>query len=131
MSEFTSVLTHGRRLQGAVKELSVEELESVQQKLSNIIDKRKEQEQELAKAQQEKLAKLEEIKKQMTEAGIDITDLQDIGDTRSKRKTGKKRPVKYRITKNGETTSWTGVGRMPVVFKEVLENGQSLEDFAV
>ncbi len=131
MSEFLTVLTHGRRLQGAVKELSVEELESVQQKLSNIIDKRKEQEAELAKAQQEKLAKLEEIKQQMTEAGIDIADLQDVGEVKTQRKSGKKRPVKYKITKNGETTSWTGVGRMPLVFKEVLENGQSLEDFAV
>ena len=44
MSEFLEILTHGRRLQGAVKDLSVEELNSVQDKLNNIIEKRKEQE---------------------------------------------------------------------------------------
>ena len=41
MSEFLEILTHGRRLQGAVKDLSVEELTSVQEKLNNIIEKRK------------------------------------------------------------------------------------------
>ena len=131
MSEFLEILTHGRRLQGAVKDLSVEELTSVQEKLNNIIEKRKEQEAELIKAQQEKLAKLEEIKKQMAEAGIDVADLQDVAETKPKRKSGKKRPVKYKITVDGETIAWTGVGRMPVVFKDALEKGQSLEDFAI
>ncbi|HAU93611.1 MAG: H-NS family nucleoid-associated regulatory protein [Pseudomonadota bacterium] len=131
MSEFLEILTHGRRLQGAVKDLSVEELTSVQEKLNNIIEKRKEQEAELIKAQQEKLAKLEEIKKQMEEAGIDVADLQDVAETKPKRKSGKKRPVKYKITVDGETVAWTGVGRMPVVFKDALAKGQSLEDFAI
>ena len=131
MSEFLEILTHGRRLQGAVKDLSVEELTSVQEKLNNIIEKRKEQEAELIKAQQEKLAKLEEIKKQMEEAGIDVADLQDVAETKPKRKSGKKRPVKYKITADGETVAWTGVGRMPVVFKDALAKGQSLEDFAI
>lgn len=131
MSEFLEILTHGRRLQGAVKDLSVEELTSVQEKLNNIIEKRKEQEAELIKARQEKLAKLEEIKKQMEEAGIDVADLQDVAETKPKRKSGKKRPVKYKITVDGETVAWTGVGRMPVVFKDALAKGQSLEDFAI
>jgi|TARA_Y100001968_G_scaffold84086_1_gene75146 DNA-binding protein H-NS len=131
MSEFLEILTHGRRLQGAVKDLSVEELNSVQDKLNNIIEKRKEQEAELIKAQQEKLAKLEEIKKQMAEAGIDFTDLQEVAEAKPKRKSGKKRPVKYKITVDGETVAWTGVGRMPVVFKDALAKGQSLEDFAI
>ena len=131
MSEFLEILTHGRRLQGAVKDLSVEELNSVQDKLNNIIEKRKEQEAELIKAQQEKLAKLEEIKKQMEEAGIDFTDLQEVAEAKPKRKSGKKRPVKYKITVDGETVAWTGVGRMPVVFKDALAKGQSLEDFAI
>jgi len=107
MSEFLEILTHGRRLQGAVKDLSVEELNSVQDKLNNIIEKRKEQEAELIKAQQEKLAKLEEIKKQMAEAGIDFTDLQEVAEAKPKRKSGKKRPVKYKITVDGETVAWT------------------------
>lgn len=63
MNEFLDILTHGRRLQGAVKELSIQELETVQEKLANIIDKRKEKALEEEKVGQEKRAKLEEIKK--------------------------------------------------------------------
>ena len=37
MSDFLDILNHGRRLQGAVKELSIEELESIQEKISSII----------------------------------------------------------------------------------------------
>lgn len=62
MNEFLDILTHGRRLQGAVKELSIQELETVQEKLANIIDKRKEKALEEEKVGQEKRAKLEEIK---------------------------------------------------------------------
>jgi len=62
MSEFLDILTHGRRLQGAVKELSIEELEQVQEKLSGIIEKRKEKLLEQEKLKKEKLEKLAAIK---------------------------------------------------------------------
>ena len=87
---------------------------------------------EAIQAQKEKLEKLAEIKQQMADAGIDISDLQEVAEPKAKRKSaGKKRPVKYKITVDGDTTAWTGVGRMPVVFKQALENGKSLEDFAI
>ena len=57
MSEFLDILTHGRRLQGAVKELSIEELEQIQEKLSGIIEKRKEKLVEQEKLEKEKLEK--------------------------------------------------------------------------
>lgn len=132
MSDFLDILTHGRRLQGAVKDLTVEELESVVEKLNNIIEKKHAQAEAEIQAQKEKLEKLAEIKQQMADAGIDISDLQEVAEPKAKRKSaGKKRPVKYKITVDGETTAWTGVGRMPVVFKQALESGKSLEDFAI
>lgn len=70
MNEFLDILTHGRRLQGAVKELSIQELETVQEKLANIIDKRKEKALEEEKVGQEKRAKLEEIKKTNGRSGF-------------------------------------------------------------
>ena len=57
MSEFLDILTHGRRLQGAVKELSIEELEQVQEKLSGIIEKRKEKLLEQEKLRKRKVRK--------------------------------------------------------------------------
>ncbi len=133
MSEFLDILTHGRRLQGAVKELSISELEQVRAKLDNIIEKRHEKAAEQEKQAQEKKAKIAEIQKQMEEAGLAVSDLKETSLPASKQgKTGKKRPVKYKLTdESGNEHKWTGIGRMPKVFKEALDGGKSLQDFSI
>lgn len=131
MNEFLDILTHGRRLQGAVKELSIQELESVKEKLSSIIEKRKEKALEQEKAEKEKREKLAQIKKQMEEAGLNVEDLQAL-NTDTNKKMGKKRPVKYKlIDKDGNEHPWTGIGRMPRVYKEALDSGKSLDEYSV
>ena len=130
-SDFLDILTHGRRLQGAVKELSIEELEQVQEKLSGIIEKRKEKLVEQEKLEKEKLEKLAAIKKQMEEAGLNVEDLQAL-NVETNKKVGKKRPVKYKLVDSkGEEHLWTGIGRMPRVYKEALDSGKSLDDYAI
>lgn len=132
MSEFLDILTHGRRLQGAVKDLSLEELDQVVEKLKNIISARKEKEAEKRKAEKEKQKKVEAIRKQMQEAGVELDDLQELGASKKSAKTGKKRPVKYILKdKDGKEHPWTGIGRMPKVFSEALASGKSLEKFKV
>lgn len=131
MSDFLDILNHGRRLQGAVKELSIEELESIQEKIGSIIEKRKEKVLAQEKAEKEKREKLAAIKQQMEEAGLNVEDLQALATTTQK-KAGKKRPVKYKLVDNsGEEHLWTGIGRMPRVYKDALENGKSLDDFSI
>lgn len=131
MSEFLDVLTHGRRLQGAVKELSINELEAIQEKLGSIIEKRKEKAQALEKAEQEKREKLAAIKKQMEEAGLNVEDLKALS-LQPNKKTGKKRPVKYKLVdEQGNEHLWTGIGRMPRVYKDALDSGKSLDTFSV
>ncbi len=131
MNEFLDILTHGRRLQGAVKELSIQELESVKEKLSSIIEKRKEKALEQEKAEKEKREKLAQIKKQMEEAGLNVEDLQAL-NTDTNKKMGKKRPVKYKlIDKDGNEHPWTGIGRMPRVYKEALDSGKSLNEYSL
>ena len=131
MSEFLDILTHGRRLQGAVKELSIEELEQVQEKLNGIIEKRKEKLLEQEQLKKEKLEKLAAIKQQMEEAGLNVEDLQAL-DTGKNKNVGKKRPVKYKLVDDdGEEHLWTGIGRMPRVYKDALDSGKSLNDYAI
>ncbi|GFD88949.1 DNA-binding protein [Tenacibaculum sp. KUL152] len=131
MSEFLDILTHGRRLQGAVKELSIDELEAIQEKLGSIIEKRKEKAQALEKAEQEKREKLAAIKKQMEEAGLNVEDLKALS-LQPNKKTGKKRPVKYKLVdEQGNEHLWTGIGRMPRVYKDALDSGKSLDTFSV
>lgn len=131
MSEFLDILTHGRRLQGAVKELSINELEAIQEKLGSIIEKRKEKAQALEQAEQEKREKLAAIKKQMEEAGLNVEDLKALS-LQPNKKTGKKRPVKYKLVdEQGNEHLWTGIGRMPRVYKDALDSGKSLDTFSV
>ena len=134
MSEFSDILLHARRLQGATKDLSLDELFDAQEKLALIIEKRKELQAQYELENQAKIAQIEAIKKQMLEAGLDISDFdRSLASDKPKRtrKRGAKRPIKYAITVNSDTTSWTGIGRMPVVFTQALASGKSLEDFAV
>jgi DNA-binding protein H-NS len=134
MSEFSDILLHARRLQAATKDLYLDELFDAQEKLALVIEKRKELQAQYELENQAKIAQIEAIKKQMLEAGLAISDFDSsiVSDKPKRtRKRGAKRPVKYAITVNSDTTSWTGIGRMPVVFSQALANGKSLEDFAV
>lgn len=135
MSEFLNILTHGRRLKSAVKELSLSELEEVAIKLNKVIADRREEEAELLKLQAEKQQKIEELRKAMDEAGIGMEDLVGEGATAVALKPRKKRaakPPKYEIyTSTGEHITWTGQGRMPKALKQELDRGQSLDSFLI
>ena len=132
MNEFLSILTHGRRLQGAVKDLSLEELAEVSEKLNKIIETRRVKEAEILKAQKEKQEKLDAIRQQIVDAGLEIEDLQTLDLGKKSKRNGQKRPVKYILTdENGNQHSWTGIGRMPKVYSQALADGKSLDEFKV
>jgi DNA-binding protein H-NS len=131
MSEFLAILTHGRKLQGAVKELSVLELESVAQKLDAIIEVRKQKEVEQQRLELAKKEKLADILLQMQEAGIDVADLQQDG-AKKPIKPQQKRPIKYKVTdEKGDVHQWTGIGRMPKIYAQAIASGKKLSDFAI
>jgi DNA-binding protein H-NS len=131
MSEFLAILTHGRKLQGAVKDLSIVQLEAVAQKLSTIIAVRKQKEAEQHQHELVKKAKLADILQQMQDAGIGMADLQQ--DTQKKSlKPQKKRPIKYSLKdENGDNHQWTGIGRMPKVYAKAIASGKTLSDFSI
>lgn len=132
MSEFLQILTHGRRLQGAVKDLSSEELQEVISKLTSIVDSKKDKEKEEKKVQAEKQAKIAKIQEQLKNAGLSLDDLNESELISKIGKSGKKRPVKYKLVdSNGEPHFWTGIGRMPKIFSEALSNGIELDEFKI
>ncbi len=130
MSDFLEILTHGRRFKAAVKELSVEDLKEVAEKLDKVISERDAQAEAEAEANAERNAKIDEIRKQMEAVGLSIDDL---GSTEIKAAPKKRapRPAKYTIEVDGETITWTGQGRMPTVFKNQLDKGRTMEDFLI
>ncbi|HDI3187939.1 TPA: H-NS histone family protein, partial [Vibrio cholerae] len=86
-----------------------------------------------ARAEQE--AKLAAIAEQIAKDGIDLEALISAlsGETKTKAK-GKRapRPAKYKyIDTNGEEKTWTGQGRTPSVIQKALDEGKSLEEFAL
>ncbi|GGO65328.1 H-NS histone family protein [Bowmanella pacifica] len=129
MSDFLNILTHARRLQAAVKELSTEELVSVSDKLQSIIETRKALEAEEAKELEKKAALRAALLKQMQDAGISLDELS--GEAPSA-KAKVKRPVKYKLVDSeGTEHTWTGIGRMPKAFAAAQASGKKLEDLAI
>lgn len=132
MNDFTNILTHGRRLQGAVKELSVDELLTVADKLNNIIENRKVKEMEQLVEQKAKQEKLDSILAQLEDAGLGVDDLRRVEPAKKSPRTGQKRPIKYKLTDSeGNEHTWTGIGRMPKVYAAALESGKSLDQYSI
>lgn len=136
MSDFINIIRHERRLNAALKDVDINELKEIQQKLANVISKREEEERERQRERQQKQNKIAELKRTMQEAGIDISDIleDEIGGskiTRPKRKRTPK-PPKYEYTdENGQRKTWTGQGRMPKPLKQAVDGGRSLSDFLI
>ncbi|WP_115719095.1 H-NS histone family protein [Gallaecimonas mangrovi] len=133
MSDFLQILGNQRRLNAATKELTLAELEEIKGKLDAIIEQRAEEEAEREKEEAERTAKIDELRKAMAEAGISAEDIIGGSSTGTSRRGGKgaKRPAKYRLEKDGEEYLWTGIGRMPKVFKEIVDNGGNLDNYLI
>lgn len=127
MSDFVKVLTRKNSLRKQCQELSLSDIEKVLADLGEILDERQSEEVEKQAEEQARLAKIDEIRKSMEEAGISLDDLKAI-----KESVGGKRKVeaKYRVEdENGNVHEWSGRGRTPVAFKEYFEkHGVSKED---
>lgn len=130
MNEFIAVLCHARRFKSAVKELSLEQLEEVKQKLDKIIKAREIEIEDLRMEEAERLEKIKKYQEMLAADGIEPGELQ----ASSNLKSGKRPPrqPKYEIwNEAGERITWTGQGRMPNLFKNRLEEGEEIETFLI
>lgn len=137
MADFLKVLTHERRLRARTKALSLDELKEVQQKLGRVVAAREEEEKERLREEEAKQEKIEAIRKQMKDAGVDLNDLApELVGQQSKpiKPTSRKRtpkPPKYVYEANGEQKTWTGQGRTPKAIQQALDKGKQLKDFII
>lgn len=98
---------------------------------------------EAKKAATKQTADLKKLRAMMAKLGLSPDDVRKLmatpvkrkagsKTTSAKRKTGprkgKKVAPKYQLKVGEQTHKWTGRGRMPLVFKEFVEKGGSLED---
>ena len=96
---------------------------------------------EAKKAAAKQAADLNKLKVMMAKMGLSAADVKKLMTTPPKRNTagkkktnhktgprkGKKVAPKYQLKAGKETHKWTGRGRMPLVFKEFVEKGGTLE----
>jgi len=119
----------------AAKSLTLSQLEKAIANLSAAVKSVKSR--ESVKEQKKKALAIKKLQALMATAGISPEDMGLATGTKTKGKAkrkassakGKKRgavPPKYQVTVEGKTTQWTGRGRMPVVFREFVDNGGSL-----
>jgi len=130
MSELLRILTHSRRLKHAVKELSIEQLEEVKNKLQSIIEDRLAESEAEKQINAEKDAKIQQYKEMLEADGIGLEELMGF----SIEKHGKRplRPAKYEIWNDeGKHITWTGQGRMPNIFKARIDAGEPLDTFSI
>lgn len=136
MSESLKALNNIRTLRAQAREIALESLEEMLEKLTVVVEERREEENQVRAEQEEKNRKLENFRQMAEEQGIDLNELVQILDagkgssTRAKRAA---RPAKYKyVDENGETKTWTGQGRTPAVIKTAIEEqGKSLDDFLI
>ncbi|MGV0087312.1 H-NS family histone-like protein (plasmid) [Rahnella aceris] len=132
MSEVLKSLNNIRTLRAQARETDLATLEEILEKLTSVIEDRR-QEDEAASAEiAERQAKLEKYRQQLIEDGIDPSELLGTASAVKAKKSREPRPAKYKYTdENGETKTWTGQGRTPSAIKKLLDSGKTLEDFAI
>lgn len=130
MSENLSSLNNIRILRSQARNMALDVLEEMVQKLETVVRERRQAEEALAAEAREKAEKLAMYRELLLEDGISPAELIAGLKPASGRKKRNKRPAKYHYrNENGEVKYWTGQGRTPSPIKTALENGQSLDDF--
>ncbi|AHG75754.1 H-NS family nucleoid-associated regulatory protein [Mannheimia varigena] len=139
MSDLKSLLNI-RTLRALAKDLALEQLRSIAEKLDTIIA---EKEEEIRKEEQERAKQLESLNKyteMLKQDGLSIDELaQLLADkvikgrkTAKARKAVAPRPAKYKfVDAEGNEKTWTGQGRTPKALQKALDKGKKLEDFAI
>jgi len=130
MSEFLRIITHARRFKSAVKELGVEQLKEVKNKLEIIIADRTVEEEAAELKNIERLKKIRKYCEMLAADGIAPGELQE-GSLEEQGKRAPRQP-KYEIwNAEGKHITWTGQGRMPNVFKAKVDAGEPIATFLI
>ncbi|SFU72834.1 histone-like nucleoid-structuring protein H-NS [Xenorhabdus koppenhoeferi] len=133
MSENLKSLNNIRTLRAQARECELTTLEEMLEKLTTVVEERREEESQARAQIEERTRKLQEYREMLEKDGIELSDLVDAlsGKATSKSKRAA-RPAKYSYIDEGETKTWTGQGRTPAVIKKAIEEeGKKLEDFLI
>ena len=135
MTEAQALQTIARSKAAANRALKGLDIEQVERALNNLSAAAKTiKERESLRAQRKKDVAVKKLKSMMDQLGISAEDIvaeKKSASTRKKTtgpKKGNKVAPKYQISVDGQVFKWTGRGRTPVVFKNYIDQGGSLDD---
>lgn len=133
MSETLKALNNIRSLRAQSRELPLEILEEILEKLNVIVSERRDEESSRQAEINERKEKLEKLRQLMLEDGIDPSELLNYSSGSVKpKKERSARPAKYQYQdENGETKTWTGQGRTPKAIADQISAGKALDDFLI
>ena len=133
MSSMLKNLNNIRSLRVMARELSVEVLDDMLEKLRVVTKERRDEEELLQRQRAEQQEKINTLLALMQADGINPEELLSMTPaTAGSVKKRQPRPAKYRFTDlNGETKTWTGQGRTPKPIAQALAAGKSLDDFLI
>ncbi|CAG75793.1 DNA-binding protein Hns [Pectobacterium atrosepticum SCRI1043] len=133
MSEALKILNNIRTLRAQARETDLATLEEMLEKLTTIVEDRREEEVSAQQQNAGRQAKIEAFRAQLLEDGIDPSELLGSASaTKSAKSKREPRPAKYKyVDENGNEKLWTGQGRTPKAIAAAIENGKSLEGFAI
>ena len=134
MSDVLKILSNIRSIRPVLRECGLEQAEAILEKVTFVVEELREME----KAKElEKIKRHQELKKyrdMLAQDGITPEELAALlkGETVKNRESRPARPAKYKfIDENGVEKTWTGQGRTPRALQQALNEGKSLEDFAI
>ncbi|KAE9537039.1 DNA-binding protein H-NS-like protein [Ursidibacter arcticus] len=134
MSEVLKTLSNIRSLRVIAREVTLEQLEGLLEKLTIVVEEKREavkaQEAEVA----QRLESLNKYRELLAQDGISAEELALLlgSSTESKKREPRTpRPAKYKYVDNGVEKTWTGQGRTPSVIQKALDAGKSLKDFEI
>ncbi|MBK4764964.1 MAG: DNA-binding protein [Pantoea sp. Brub] len=132
MSDVFKILNNIRTLRAQARELSLNDLEEILEKLTVVVTERREEAETEEIQHREKEEKLSKYRDMLMADGINPNELLGVLDLHKKRNKRIPRPAKYfYIDKTGEQKSWTGQGRTPVAIKKALAEGKKLDSFLI
>ncbi len=134
MSEAIKSLNNIRTLRAQARELPLEVLEEVLEKLTVVVEERREEDSAKQAEIEERNQKLQTFRQMMEDEGINPEDLLGVFSAKSDKvkKVREPRPAKYKYTnEDGETKTWTGQGRTPKALAKQLAAGKSLDEFLI
>ena len=126
------ILNNIRNLRVQAREASLETLEEMLEKLTIIVDERREDETSAQQEQAEHQAKLVAFRAKLLEDGIDPSELLEGLKSKPAKAKREPRPAKYKyLDENSVEQTWTGQGRTPKAIKAALDSGKPLESFEI